>query len=132
MWNLEKFNKYMSRIDGAIMQGRYSLALKLVNRFLKLYYSSFINYKIPYASKSDNLRFMSIQISRYLLRYFRKYKIPYSERRIFVMNLISSVVVLYMVNMNEAGEEVNVIDKATATYLRENMNQIFYFLNKYV
>ena len=122
----------MSRIDGAIMQGRYSLALKLVNRFLKLYYSSFINYKIPYASKSDNLRFMSIQISRYLLRYFRKYKIPYSERRIFVMNLISSVVVLYMVNMNEAGEEVNVIDKATATYLRENMDQIFNFLNKYV
>ena len=120
----------MSRIDGAIVKGRYSLALKLVNRFLKLYYSSFISDKIPYAQKSDNLRYMSIVISRYLLRYFRKYKIPYPERRLFVMNLISSVVVLYMVNLNDSADDA--IDKSTATYLRENVNNIVYFLNKYL
>ena len=131
-WDSDKVAKYLSRIDGAIVQGRYSLALKLANRLLKHYYRSFINQKISAEQEADNVRLMAIVISRYLMRHYRKYQIPYSERRLMAMNLISSVIVIYMVNTPETTEDIQVIDKATATYVRENVGSVVSYLGKYL
>ena len=131
-WDSDKVAKYLSRIDGAIVQGRYSLALKLANRMLKHYYRSFINQKISAEQEADNIRLMAIVISRYLMRHYRKYQIPYSERRLMAMNLISSVIVIYMVNTPETTEDIQVIDKATATYVRENVGSVVSYLGKYL
>lgn len=130
-WNTEKVLKYLSRIDQAIIEGRYYLAMKLANRLLKHYFRSFINEKISAEQEKDNIRLMSLIIARYLMRYFRKYKIPYSEQRLLVMQLISSVLVIYMVNTPETTEEMQVIDKGTAMYVRDNVGNVVSFLGKY-
>lgn len=130
-WNTEKVIKYLSRIDQSIVQGRYYLAMKLANRLLKHYYRSFISEKISAEQEADNIRLMSSIIIRYLLRHYRKYKIPYSEKRLMVMQLVSSVIVIYMMNTSETPEDMQVIDKATATYIRENVGNVVTFLSKY-
>jgi len=130
-WDTEKVIKYLSRIDQSIVQGRYYLAMKLANRLLKHYYRSFISEKISAEEEADNVRLMSAIITRYLLRHYRKYKIPYSEKRLMVMQLVSSVLVIYMMNTSETPEDMQVIDKATATYIRDNVGNVVTFLSKY-
>lgn len=130
-WDTEKILKYLSRIDQSIVEGRYYLAMKLANRLLKHYYRSFISEKISAEQEADNIRLMSAIIIRYLLRHYRKYKIPYSEKRLMVMQLVSSVIVIYMMNTSETPEDMQVIDKATATYIRDNVSNVVTFLSKY-
>ncbi|RMF32737.1 MAG: hypothetical protein D6765_00005 [Bacteroidetes bacterium] len=132
-WNTEKLNKYLSRIDGAILQGRYYLALKLANRLLKQYYRTFISAKIPYERERDNIRLMAISICRYLLRYFRKYRVPYSERALLSIALVTNVVFINMTSTSkDSPEDQNVIDRATATYVRDNVSRIVRYLMKYL
>ena len=130
-WNTEKVIKYLSRIDQAILQGRYYLAMKLANRLLKHYYRSFISEKISAEQEADNIRLMSAIITRYLLRHYGKYKIPYAEKRLMVMQLVSSVLVIYMMNTSDSPDDMQVIDKATAMYIRDNVGNVVSFLSKY-
>lgn len=129
-WNTEKVNKYLSRIDGAIVQGRYNLALKLANRLLKHYYRSFIASNIPTENENENIRLMSISISRYLSNYYRNCSIPYPERRILMMSIITDVVDVHNLYTHESQEE-SIIDKATATYVFENVRSVVGYLRKY-
>lgn len=129
-WNRKKLNKYLSRIDGAIVQGRYSLALKLANRLLKHYYRFFIVFKMPTESEKDNINTMSLSISKYLLKYYRKSKIPYSERRLMKLALTANVLDAYTPRTLESNDD-KVIDEETATYVRENVNSVIQFLMKY-
>ena len=130
-WNTEKVLKYLACIDLAIVRGKYAVALKLANRLLKHYYRSFISEKISTEHEADNIRLMSNIICRYLVRHYRHYKIPYSEKRLMVMQIISSVLVIYMMNTSDSPEDMQVIDKATATYIRENVGNVVNFLSKY-
>ncbi len=130
-WNTEKLNRYLFRIDGAILKGRYHLALKLTNRLLKQYYKSLLLTKLPEHPKSNDVRSMSNSICRYLLKYYKKYKIPHWDRRIFLISLVSNVVFIYMMHTSKSGEE-QIIDKATAIYMREKVNYIILFLMKYL
>ena len=130
-WNAERLNKDLARIDGAIMAGRYNLAMKLANRSLKQYYSSFIKEnKIPTEQmQPENIRQMAIFICKYLLRYFRKYEIPHSERRLMFISLVSNFIFLTTMNLSDSDEYL--ADKATATYARENVSNIISYLMRY-
>jgi hypothetical protein len=130
-WDTEKVLKYLASIDLAITRGKYAVAMKLANRLLKHYYRSFISEKISAEQEADNIRLMSTIITRYLIRHYRQYKIPYSEKRLMVMQLISSVLVIYMMNTSDTPEDMQVIDKATATYIRDNVGNVVTFLSKY-
>ena len=130
-WNTEKLNKYLSRIDGAIAEGRYNLAVRLANRCLRQYYREFINTNnIPTEPMSvENVRLMALSIVRYLNSYFRKYEIPYSERRLVFISLASNIIFLASVNMSE--ERSYPTDKALATYARDNVSSIIGYLMRY-
>jgi hypothetical protein len=131
-WNTEKLNRHLSRIDGAIMAGRYNLALKLAHRSLKQYYGSFIstnNVSIGQMTP-DNIRVMAIYICRHLMAHFRKYEIPYSERRLMFITLVSNVI--FLSTMSVYSEDDYLADKATATYARENVNSIIAYLMRYM
>lgn len=130
-WNTEKFNKYLSRIDGAIADGRYNLAVRLAHRCLRQYYREFILMNnIPTEPMSaENLRLMALSIVKYLNSYFRKYEIPYSERRLVFISLASNIIFLASVNMNE--EKAYPTDKALATYARDNVSSIIGYLMRY-
>lgn len=131
-WNTEKLNKYLSRIDGAIVAGRYNLALKLAHRLLKQYYHSCItSNNIPTEQmQADNVRVMAIFICKHLLSHFRKYEIPYSERRLMFISLVSNVIFISAMNLTSDSDEV-LTDKALATYARENVHHIISYLMRY-
>ena len=131
LWNTERLNKDLARIDGAIMAGRYNLAMKLAHRSLKQYYRSILKTNELYSEQmsADNIRQMAIFISKYLLRYFRKYDIPYSERRVIFISLVSNFIFITTMNMMESEEYLT--DKATATYARENVYNIISYLMRY-
>lgn len=131
-WNTERLNKDLARIDGAIMAGRYNLAMKLAHRSLKQYYSSFIREnKIPTEQmQAENIRHMAIHICKYLLRYFRKYEIPYSERRLLFISLVSNFIFISTMNNHSDSDEL-LTDKASALYARENVYHIISYLMRY-
>jgi hypothetical protein len=130
-WNTEKLNKYISRIDGAIHAGRYNLALKLAHRCLRQYYKCFMTDNIPAElAQSDNVRVMAVSICRYLNTYFRKYNIPYSERRLIFISLVSNVIFISAMNLAESQEDF-LADKALATYARENVHDIISYMMRY-
>lgn len=131
-WNSEKLNRHLSRIDGAIMAGRYNLALKLAHRSLKLCYGTYIsanNISMEQMSP-DNIRVMAIYICRHLMAHFRKYEIPYNERRLMFITLVSNVI--FLTTMSVYAEDDYLADKATATYARENVDSIISYLMRYM
>ncbi len=131
-WNTERLNKDLVRIDGAILAGRYNLAMKLAHRSLIQYYRQFIAENgIPTEQmQAENVRQMAIYISKYLLKYFRKYEIPHSERRLMFISLVSNVIFISTMNLTDSPDDA-AADKALATYARENVNSIITYLMKY-
>ena len=131
-WNTEKLNRELGRIDGAILAGRYNLAMKLAHRSLKQYYGTYIAaHNIPIEQmKADNVRAMAIYICRHLMAHFRKYEIPYNERRLMFITLVSNVI--FLTTMSVYSEDDYLIDKATATYARENVDSIISYLMRYL
>lgn len=131
-WDTEKLNRYLSRIDGAILAGRYNLALKLAHRCLKQYYHTFITANgIPTEQvQADNVRVMAVYICKHLMSHFRKYEIPYSERRLMFISLVSNVIFLATMNLSSDSDDF-LADKAMATYARENVYHIISYLMRY-
>ena len=129
-WNNQRINKYLSRIEGAIVKGRHNLALKLAKRFLKHYYRAFIISKIPTEQEKDNIRKMELSISRYLIQHYRNCSMPYPERRHLMMALTTDLVDVHNLYTHES-EEDSVIDSATATYIYENVKRVAGYLRKY-
>ncbi|MCB0642718.1 MAG: hypothetical protein KDC44_13815, partial [Phaeodactylibacter sp.] len=130
--NIEKLNRYLSRIDAAIQEGRYTLAFKLTNRCLIEYYRAFIrSHQIPSMGTMDNINLMSIHICRYIIGYFNKYRIPYTERRVLLITTVTNVLFTTMRHIQSSTAKVKV-DKAIAIYARNNMNRIARFLSRYI
>lgn len=131
-WNTEKLNRELGRIDGAILAGRYNLAMKLAHRSLKQYYRTYIStHNIPVEQmKADNVRAMAIYICRHLMAHFRKYEIPYNERRLMFITLVSNVI--FLTTMSLYSNDDHLVDKATATYARENVDSIITYLMRYL
>ena len=131
-WDSEKLNKYLVRIDGAILAGRYNLALKLAHRLLKQYYHSCItDNNIPVEQvQADNVRIMAVYICKHLMSHFRKYEIPYSERRLLFISLVSNVIFMSTMNLSSDSKDF-LADRALATYARENVYQIISYLMRY-
>ena len=128
-------NKNLSRIDGAILAGRYNLALKLAHRCLKQYYGSFITANNITTDQLNNMspdqvRVMALHICKYLMSHFRKYGIPYAERRLIFISLVSNVICISAMNVSSDSDEF-FADKALATYARENVYQIISYLMRY-
>lgn len=131
-WNTEKLNRELGRIDGAILAGRYNLAIKLAHRSLKQYYSACIsthNVSVEQLN-ADNVRAMAICICRHLMAHFRRYEIPYNERRLMFITLVSNVI--FLTTMSLYANDDHLVDKATATYARENVDSIISYLMRYM
>jgi len=122
---IDKLNRYLKRIDGAINNGRYSLALGLANRCLREYYSHFLRHTMKYeASKTYSMNQMAIYIYRYILRYFKTNNIPYSATQLLFITISTNA--LFLARTSNA-----YVDKAVATYARDNVNSIVRFLVRY-
>jgi len=131
--NIEKLNRYLKRIDGAIYAGRYTLAFKLTNRCLMEYYRAFMrSHQILSMGKKEDINLMSISICRYIISYFRKYRIPYTERRILLITTVTNVLFTTMSNLQSTSSSKFKVDKAIAIYARNNMNRIARFLSRYI
>jgi hypothetical protein len=131
-WNTEKLNQYLFRIDGAIVSGRYNLALKLAHRCLRQYYHTFIKENnVPTGQiPADNVRLMAVYICKHLMSHFRKYEIPYSERRLLFISLVSNVIFISTMNLYSSQDDY-LADKALATYARENVYSIISYMMRY-
>ena len=130
--NIEKLNRYLRRIDAAIQDGRYTLALKLTNRCLIEYYRAFMrSHQISSIGMVEDINLMSIHICRYIIGYFRKYRIPYTERRVLLITTVTNVLFTTMRNIQSSTKKYKV-DKAIAIYARNNMNRIARFLSRYI
>jgi hypothetical protein len=129
--NTEKLNKYLRRIDGAISAGRYTLAMNLSNRCLKEYYRAYLKAtRHKWEVRTENVQWMSISVVRYLVKYFRKHSIPYSERRLILMTTFSNVMFTSLSRLKTSSGKY-AIDKAIAVYARNNMKRIAKYLSRY-
>ncbi|MCB0684402.1 MAG: hypothetical protein KDC32_26345 [Saprospiraceae bacterium] len=128
---VDKLNRYLKRIDGAILHGRYTLAMKLTNRLLKEYYRAFLVSVDNYDLKKEDLNLMSISVCRYIVNYFKKNRIPYTERRILLITTVTNVLFTTMRHINRSAGKYP-IDKAIAIYARNNVNRIVRFLSRWL
>lgn len=122
---IDKLNRYLKRTDGAINSGRYSLALGLANRCLREYYSHFLRHTMKYdVSKTYSMNQMAIYIYRYILRYFKTNNIPYSATQLLFITISTNALFIAMTSNT-------CVDRAVATYARDNVNSIVRFLLRY-
>jgi hypothetical protein len=129
--NYEKLNRYLRRIDGAISVGRYTLALKLTNRLLKEYYRAFLHTRMAYEeTRKEEISWMSASVCRYIMRYYRRYRISYSERRLLLITNVTNVLFNTMSALNTTNRPA--IDKAIAVYARNNANRIVRYLSRWM
>ena len=128
--NTEKLNRYLKRIDGAILVGRYTLAFNLTNRLLKEYYREFLQARAPLDSAVEDMHLMSVSVCRHSVQYFRKHYIPYSERRIILIATVTNVLATTMGRLNRSSSGSFFIDKAIALYARNNVKRIVRFLSR--
>lgn len=130
--NMEKLNRYLMRIDGAIHAGRYTLALHLTSRCLKEYYRAFSQaHQLPSVGKKEEIHLMSVSVCRYIIKYFRKYRIPFTERRVMLMTTVTNVLFTTVSNLQSSTEKKYAVDKAIALYARNNVQRIARYLSKY-
>ena len=129
-WNDDNINNYLTKIEGAILRGKYNLALWLANRLLKQHYKSFILTKISTDIEKENLRKMSLSITRYLTQHYRNCTLPSEERRMLMMTITTDVVDVHNYYTNDSKNN-SIIDKATATYVYENVKSVVRYLRKY-
>ena len=61
------------------------------------------------------------------MKYYNKSKIPYSQRRIIFISLVTNALFISWMNMLESPEDY-MVDKSTAMYARENVDNIISFL----
>lgn len=123
---VDKLNRYLKRIDGAINNRRYSLALGLANRCLKEYYRHFLKNTVNYDTKSkDSMNQMAMQIYRYIVKYFKANNIPYSATRLLFITIATNALFLAMSSSSY------MVDKSVAMYARDNVNSIVRFLLRY-
>ena len=128
--NTEKLNRYLKRIDGAILVGRYTLAFKLTNRLLKEYYRDFLKAKAPVDAAAEDMHLMSVSVCRHAVQYFHKHYIPYSERRILLIATVTNVLAATMGRLQRSRSGSFSIDKAIAVYARNNVKRIVRFLSR--
>ncbi|MEM9886440.1 MAG: hypothetical protein AAF849_11165 [Bacteroidota bacterium] len=122
---IDKLNRYLKRIDGAINNGRYALAIGLANRCLREYYRHFLKHTMKYdLKKTYSMNQMAIYIYRYILKYLRTNNIPYSATRLLFITITTNA--LFLAVTSNA-----YVDKALATYARDNVNSIVRFLLRY-
>ncbi len=122
---LDKLNRYLKRVDGAINSRKYSLAMGLAHRCLREYYRDFLKYTMKYeAIHTNNINQMAIYIYRYILKYFKSNNIPYSATRLLFITVVTNVLFVTM-------STNSYIDRALATYARDNVNSIVRFLARY-
>lgn len=122
---IDKLNRYLKRIDGAIYNRRYTLALGLANRCLREYYSHFLKYTAKYDLKySTSMNQMAIYIYRYITKYFKANNIPYSATRLLFITIATNALFLAMTSNTY-------VDRAVAMYARDNVNSIVRFLVRY-
>ena len=130
--NMEKLNRYLMRIDGAIHPGRYTLALHLTSRCLREYYRAFSTaHQLPSVGKKEEINLMSVSVCRYILKYFRKYRIPFTERRVMLMTTVTNVLFTTVSNLQSTTGKKYAVDKAIALYARNNVQRIARYLSKY-
>ena len=128
--SMEKFNRYLKRIDGAILAGRYTLAFHLANRLLEETYRAFLYSRIPtYSASLSDLRQMSASVTRYVIQYFGKHTIPYSERTILLITTVSNVLATTATKLTRSSSSL-LIDRAIAIYARNNVKRIVKFLSR--
>lgn len=122
---IDKLNRYLKRIDGAINNRKYSLALGLANRCLKEYYSHFLTNTAKHdLGYSTSMTQMAIYIYRYINKYFVTNNIPYSATRLLFITMVTNALFLAMTSNAY-------VDRAVATYARDNVNAIVRFLLRY-
>jgi hypothetical protein len=123
---LDKLNRYLKRIDGAINNRKYALAIGLANRCLWEYYRHFMQHTMNYDLTSmENINQMAMSIYRYITKYFTTQNIPYSATRLLFITIVTNAIFLAMY------ANPYMIDKALATYARDNVNYIVRFLTRY-
>ena len=126
----DTLNRYLRRIDGAILAGRYTLAYKLAYRCLKAYYKAFIQSNMPEEYQRTSVDLMSVSICRYLYRYYKTKGLPYSDKTILFIALFSSRLSLMNMDLkNPSGSSG--IDRAVATYARDSVDRIVRYLLGY-
>ncbi len=122
---IDKLNRYLKRIDGAIYNRRYSLALGLANRCLREYYSHFLKHTAKYDLKySTSMNQMAMYVYRYITKYFKANNIPYSATRLLFITITTNALFLAM-------SSNTYVDRAVAMYARDNVNSIVRFLLRY-
>lgn len=134
IYSNEQLQKYLHRIDYAIGEGRYTLAVALANRCLRESYGSFISKKLPGLPSDEStagIRRRCVIIVRWMRMYFHRQRIPYPEQRLLLMTVATNVMVLSLLHNMEQGDDY-MTDKATAAYARENLDSIVRFLQQFM
>ncbi|MCF8716436.1 hypothetical protein JM658_16535 [Joostella atrarenae] len=123
LWNADRLIDYLERMDTAINEGNYELALTLAYTCLEGFYKSFIREKIPDQINLNELTPMAVQIRNYLRNELDANNIEYPEQVIILISTVTNAVANARNNFSDS-HSGNRAEKWVAIYIRDNVNSI--------
>ncbi len=123
LWNADRLINYLERMDTAINDGNYELALTLAYTCLEGFYKSFIREKIPAQIDLNELTPMAVQIRNYLRNELDANNIEYPEQVIILISTVTNAVANARNNFSDS-HSGNRAEKWVAIYIRDNVNSI--------
>tara|TARA_R110000765_G_scaffold11328_1_gene35848 strand:- start:537 stop:1277 length:741 start_codon:yes stop_codon:yes gene_type:complete len=123
LWNADRLIDYLERMDTAINEGNYELALTLAYTCLEGFYKSFIREKIPAQINLNELTPMAVQIRNYLRNELDANNIEYPEQVIILISTVTNAVANARNNFSDSHSS-NRAEKWVAIYIRDNVNSI--------
>jgi hypothetical protein len=123
LWNAERLNEYLERLDTSIDEGNYEYTLTLAYTCLEGFYKAFIREKIPTQANLNELNPMSVQIRNYIKAQLDANGIIYPEQTLILISTVTNAIANARNNFSDS-HSGNRAEKWVAVYLRDNVNSI--------
>jgi hypothetical protein len=123
LWNAERLNEYLERLDTSIDEGNYEYTLTLAYTCLEGFYKAFIREKIPTQANLNELNPMSVQIRNYIKAQLDANGIIYPEQTLILISTVTNARANARNNFSDS-HSGNRAEKWVAVYLRDNVNSI--------
>ena len=123
VWNAERLNEYLEKMDTSISEGKYEYTLTLAYTILEGFYKSFIKEKIHDQVGLDELVPMSVQIRKFIKGQLEANEIEYPDQTLPLISTVTNAICNARNKFSDS-HSGNKAEKWLAIYMIDNVNSL--------
>jgi hypothetical protein len=123
LWNADRLNEYLERLDTSIDGGNYEYTLTLAYTCLEGFYKAFIRQNVPSQAELNELTPMAVQIRNFIKAQLDANGINYPDQTLTLISTVTNAIANARNSFSDS-HSGNRAEKWLAVYLRDNVNAI--------